>query len=176
VSQFCYLVVIIVTIYAMRVKVTDADFSACRCRDGGVPAPSQYAPAARAVSRALGIGIGAGAEIRDGSDAGSAEADGDIAGEVEHEMALAVGRAEEPPIGGIGGDETVQERLGAARTRIVAVVGRMIGQPNYEVRPGLAEMVASVTPASAPRLRGQPALMPANDHLAPLLGFGGERN
>src|SRR5580698_238736 len=57
----------------------------------------------------LGIGVGAGAEIRDRSDSCSGEAGRDIAGEVEHEMAVAGGGGEEPPVGGIGGDEAVHQ-------------------------------------------------------------------
>jgi YfiH family protein len=41
------------------------------------------------------------------------------------------------------------ERLGAARTRIVAAIGPMIRQPNYEVGPDLMERFVAADPANA---------------------------
>ncbi len=48
-------------------------------------------------------------------------------------------------------DSTIaaMERLGAARARIVAVLGPMIRQPNYEVGPDLMDRFTAVDPANA---------------------------
>src|SRR5579883_2652584 len=67
-------------------------------------APMPHAPIAEKV---VHVCVGAGVNVLDRADTGGGESCHNVTGEIEHEMSLAWGRAEEARIGRISGDETV---------------------------------------------------------------------